>query len=97
MKHDQNHYDVHVLICTNEKKNGAGCGPKGGQQLVDQLKAWSKEQKIPKKIRINKSGCLGRCDEAIACVAYPKGDWQVEVDLSDEQKLQDWILKLSKE
>ena len=92
MKHDQNAYDLHILVCTNVKPNGTGCGAKGGQEIVDQLKMWARSN-LSKggKVRINKSGCLGRCDEAIACVAYPKGEWLVEATPQDLPEIQEWI------
>jgi predicted metal-binding protein len=97
MKKDKDYYDLHVLVCTNEKKHGGGCGPKGGQELVDKLKAWSKENGLKKELRINKSGCLGRCEDGIVCVAYPKAEWLTEVDLGDEKKVEEWILKLTQD
>jgi (2Fe-2S) ferredoxin len=97
MKHDQDGYDLHILVCTNEKAGGLGCGGKGGQVIVDQLKAWSRSGALQGgKVRINKSGCLGRCDEAIACVAYPKGEWVVEATPQDLPEIQAWISGLLK-
>jgi (2Fe-2S) ferredoxin len=98
MKIDKDGYDLHVLVCTNEKKNEKGCGPKGGQDIVDALKEWSKSGAIEKgKIRINKSGCLGRCEEGIVCVAYPKGEWVVDASKHDIKDIQKWILSMVKE
>jgi len=93
MKKDKDRYELHVLVCTNDKKKG--CGPKGGQEIVDELKEWTKSGIFPKgSIRVNKSGCLGRCDEAIACVAYPKGEWVVEASPKDVPAIQEWISSL---
>jgi len=103
MKKDQEGYDLHVLICTNEKLNGGGCGPKGSKLIVDELKAWTKSdafrQKLglSRRIRVNQSGCLGRCDEGIICVAYPKGEWVVEAKPSDLPAIQEWISSLMNE
>ena len=97
MKKDQGSYDLHILVCTNEKPNGTGCGPKGGQEIVEKLKVWSKSGALQGgKVRINKSGCLGRCEHAIACVAYPKGEWVVEANPSDLPEIQAWISSLMK-
>jgi (2Fe-2S) ferredoxin len=96
MKIDQDGYELHVLVCTNDKKNG--CGPKGGQEIVDQLKEWTKSGIFEKgTVRVNKSGCLGRCDEGIACVAYPKGEWVVEAMPNDVQAIEEWISSLMNE
>ena len=96
MKKDQDYFDLHVLVCTNEKKRGEGCGDKGSQELVDQLKSWSKENGLKGKVRINKSGCLGRCEAGIVCVAYPEAEWLTEVTLKDREEVEAWILELAK-
>jgi (2Fe-2S) ferredoxin len=87
-------YDLHILICTNEKEGGrSSCGPKGGQAIVDHLKAWVKEQKFPGRIRVNRSGCLGKCESGIAGVAYPRGEWVLEASPADLPKIEEWIRK----
>ena len=35
------------------------------------------------KVRINKAGCLDRCEEGPAVVVYPEGTWYTYVDASD--------------
>lgn len=92
MKIENNGYDLHVLICTNEKSKGESCGPQGAQSIVDELKTWSKQAVLKGKVRINKSGCLGKCEEGIACVAYPKGDWVLNAKPSDLEEIKTWIL-----
>lgn len=95
MKQDQDYFDFHLLICTNERVVGENCCSKGAQKLVEELKPWLKSElhKLGKdgKGRINKSGCLGRCGEGIACVAYPTGEWLTDVKVGDVEKLKDWI------
>jgi predicted metal-binding protein len=93
MKIQREGYDLHVLVCTNEKEGGrASCGPKGGQAIVDHLKVWLKEGKIPGKVRVNRSGCLGKCESGVACVAYPAGEWVLEASPSDLFEIERWIL-----
>jgi (2Fe-2S) ferredoxin len=95
MKQDQDYFDFHLLICTNERATGDNCCAKGAGKLIEELKPWLKDelQKAGKtgKGRINKSGCLGRCSEGIACVAYPSGEWFTDVKVDDVEKLKDWI------
>ena len=50
---------------------------------------------IGKNVRINKSGCLGRCDEGIVCAAYPNNEWVVEAKPSDVLEIEAWILGLA--
>tara|TARA_B100001113_G_scaffold175191_1_gene143564 strand:+ start:16152 stop:16379 length:228 start_codon:yes stop_codon:yes gene_type:complete len=40
-------------------------------------------------VRINKSGCLNRCEEGIACVIYPQGIWY---KISDNDEIIDKII-----
>jgi|TARA_Y100000310_G_C20643226_1_gene795131 (2Fe-2S) ferredoxin len=39
------------------------------------MKARAKELKLSKRLRINKSGCLGRCEFGPVMVIYPEGTW----------------------
>ncbi len=89
MKTDDKGYDLHVFVCTNDKSDA--CGDRGGQEIVNKLKAWSKKEGLKGKIRINKAGCLGRCESAVACVAYPKGEWAVKASPNDIEALEEWV------
>ena len=95
MKTDAEIYDLHVFVCTNDKKDG--CGEKGGPEIVKELKAWTREAGLKGKVRINKSGCLGRCDLGVACVAYPKGEWAIKARPEDMEAIESWVAKLAKE
>jgi len=35
------------------------------------------------KVRVNKSGCLDRCEEGPVCVVYPEGTWYTYIDETD--------------
>ena len=86
-------YDLHVLICTNTKEKGQSCGPKGARELVDQLKPWIKSKGLQGRVRVNASGCLGKCESGIACVAYPRGEWVLDAAPIDLPDLQKWLEK----
>lgn len=98
MKQDQNYFDFHLLVCTNERGKGReDCFSKGAPELIEELKPWVKEEmkRLGKdgRARVNKTGCLGRCDEGIACVAYPGGEWFTEVrpKEKDIERMKEWI------
>lgn len=74
-------YELHVFVCTKSGDNA--CGPIGGEALRDQLKAEIKARKLNHKIRINKSGCLGKCAEGANVVIYPQGKWFHYCDSND--------------
>ena len=88
-------YDLHVLICTNSKEKGQSCGPKGAKLILDHLKPWAKSKGFKGKVRVNASGCLGKCDSGVACVAYPEGEWVLGADPADLSGLEKWIEGLS--
>ena len=58
------YYKAHVFCCTNERPAGherGCCKEKGADKLQNYMKARVKELGI-KDVRINKSGCLDRCE-----------------------------------
>lgn len=78
---------AHLFVCTNEKK-GESCGEKGGAKLRARVKDLSKEHPEWKgQVRINSSGCLGRCEEGIVAVCYPQGKWFTGLEAKDEDVL----------
>lgn len=80
------HYSKHVFLCTNQKAAGKKCCANGGGELfVDHFKSKLLELELfgPGKIRISKSGCLGRCSEGPCLVIYPDGVWYTYHSLED--------------
>ena len=72
------HFDVHVFCCINERIAGhhrGSCSARGSVALQEYMKARAKELKIDKRLRINKSGCLDRCELGPVMVIYPEGTW----------------------
>ena len=71
------YYRVHVFCCVNERPadHPRGCClAKGAQELRDYMKARAKDLKL-RKVRINASGCLDRCELGPTMVVYPEGVW----------------------
>ncbi|MCW8398455.1 (2Fe-2S) ferredoxin domain-containing protein [Legionella sp. PATHC038] len=72
------YYNKHVLICTNQKAAGKQCcANTGGEAFFDYMKSRLLEFEMhgPGKIRVSKSGCLGRCSSGPCIVIYPEGVW----------------------
>ncbi len=76
------YYDKHVFCCQNvrEPKDARGCcSAKGAVELREYMKDRCKELALKdgrfKKIRINASGCLDRCELGPTMVIYPEGIW----------------------
>ena len=82
------YYQRHVFFCTNDRGLGAdrpSCNRCGSAAMRDYAKGRVKELGLAGegKVRVNKAGCLDRCEEGPVCVVYPEGTWYTYVDESD--------------
>ncbi|HSS46738.1 MAG TPA: (2Fe-2S) ferredoxin domain-containing protein [Burkholderiales bacterium] len=80
------HYQRHVFFCCNQRESGETCC---NNHHANDLRTYAKEKikalKLagPGKIRINKAGCMDRCNEGPVLVVYPEGVWYTYVDQHD--------------
>ena len=94
-------YKKHIFFCTNKKNDESGCSYLSAvdaqgfaKMYLQALDMWGEG-----KIRVSKSGCLGRCVDGPVCVVYPDGVWYTYVDevdikeILDKSVLQDQIVK----
>lgn len=86
------YYQRHVFFCLNEREDGAACCARHGaadmqQHAKSRIKALDLNGKG--RIRINKSGCLDRCNEGPCVVVYPEGVWYTYVDVHDIDEIID--------
>lgn len=94
------HYLKHVFVCTNQKAPGKTCcANSGGIDFFDYLRDQLLEQDLagPGKVRVSKSGCLGRCSLGPCIVIYPEGVWYTyqnheDIDLIIESHLKQNII-----
>lgn len=90
------YYTKHIFFCVNQRASGESCcNDSGAEQFCAYAKTKIKTLGLAGKagIRINKSGCLGRCDDGPVLVVYPEGVWyryetQQDIDEIIEQHLQ---------
>ncbi len=71
------YYTKHVFCCTNERPPGherGCCKSKGSEKLQNYMKSRVKELGI-ENMRINKAGCLDRCELGSVFVVYPDEVW----------------------
>lgn len=82
-------YDIHLFVCTNERKNSnrRSCGEQHGLLLIEKLKQIFSEFQIQGNIRIQRCGCLGICDLGPTIAIYPEGTFYVNVQLDDVPEL----------
>ncbi len=89
---DQAYFQHHVFFCINERNDGrACCADRNAQALQDYAKKRLKTLGMngPGKIRINKAGCLDRCEEGPVLVVYPEGIWYTYIDQEDIDEIVD--------
>ena len=89
----------HVFFCLNQRTNGeASCGDHNAQAAFDHCKRRVKEEGLagPGQVRVNKAGCMDRCQGGPIAVVYPEGTWYTYVDEKDIDEIVDSHLKNGK-
>jgi (2Fe-2S) ferredoxin len=62
--------------------------PKGSLTTPNSVvKSWVWQ--APGKVRVNKAGCLDRCEHGPVMVVYPEGIWYTAIDQSDIDEIID--------
>lgn len=86
------YYRHHVFFCLNQREGGRTCcADKGAQTAQEHAKRRIKQLGLngPGQVRINKSGCMDRCEEGPIIAIYPAGVWYTYVDLEDIDEIID--------
>ena len=86
------YYRYHVFFCTNKRRDGrACCEDHNADALRDYAKGRVKELGLAGRggVRINKAGCLDRCNEGPVMVVYPEEVWYTFVDKDDIDEIID--------
>lgn len=84
------YFKHHVFFCCNQRAEGESCCANHG---AAELQAYAKDRvaalglKGKGKVRINKAGCLDRCDEGPVLVVYPDNVWYTFVDKADVDEI----------
>jgi (2Fe-2S) ferredoxin len=80
------YYQHHVFFCTNQRAEGENCC---NNHRVTELHAYAKKKVAALglngegKVRMNKAGCLDRCELGPILVIYPEETWYTFMDESD--------------
>ncbi len=104
-----NDIDIHFFVCTNVKNEDpiTGITPKhcAGENAVQSLKKYLKfialendhiEQQLS-NIRINKSGCMGRCAKGPIAICYYRHNENFEqkwFHYQDSHEMEEFLLNL---
>ena len=78
-------FRLHAFVCTNQRdpnKPRECCAAKNSLDVMTRLKRAARAAGID-DVRVNKAGCLDRCEQGVSCVIYPDGIWYT---LPDEEK-----------
>ena len=81
-------------MCTNDRGEDAerpSCNMCGSERVLKHAKARAKEMGLAGegKVRIQRSGCLDRCEDGPVCVVYPDAVWYTYVDEFDIDEIID--------
>jgi len=90
------YYQRHIFFCTNRRDDGrACCAAAQAERLQAHAKAKVKALGLagPGKVRVNKAGCLDRCELGPVAVVYPEAVWYTFVDLHDVDEIVEEHLK----
>ena len=86
------YFKHHVFFCCNQRAPGDTCC---NAHNATAMQTYAKDRvgalglKGRGKIRINKAGCLDRCDEGPVLVVYPDNVWYTYVDQEDIDEIID--------
>ena len=86
------HFAKHVFFCLNHRDDGRACC---AQHDAERLQAYAKQRVKAAglagagKVRVNKAGCLDRCEHGPVAVVYPEGVWYTFVDERDIDEIVD--------
>lgn len=90
------YYSKHILLCTNQKALGKQCcANSGGEEFFQHMKSKLLELDMhgPGKIRLSKTGCLGRCSSGPGIVIYPEGIWYTYSSFADiDQIIESYLI-----
>lgn len=90
------YFERHIFFCLNQRDGGRECcKAKGAEALQEHCKSRVKALGLagPGKVRVNKAGCLDRCEEGPVAVVYPEGVWYTFVDQEDIDEIVDSHLR----
>ena len=84
------YFTHHVFFCCNQRAEGeTSCANHNAVALQTYAKDRIGQLKLKGKgkIRINKAGCMDRCDDGPVIVVYPEEVWYHYVDKEDVEEI----------
>ena len=84
------HFKHHVYFCCNQREpEETYCNARGASEMQTYAKDRIGELKMegPGKVRIDRAGCLDRCDHGPVIVVYPEAVWYTYIDKEDVEEI----------
>jgi (2Fe-2S) ferredoxin len=82
-------HDVFIFICANRRSSGVHCGSDEFDAAFESIRRLLNRFKpqLKHKIKLNKSGCLGKCGSGPNLVIFPDNIWYRFTSLSDLEEV----------
>ncbi len=81
-------FEKHVLVCTQEKPDGAPCcADRGGKALLEATRAEVAAAGLATEVLVTGCGCLGLCERGPTVLVYPEGHWYTKLGLGEVKPL----------
>ncbi len=77
------HFEKYLLICENERAEGACCARRDGVKLRESLKETIKAKGLNRRVRVSRTGCLDVCSEGANILLMPDNIWFKRVEEKD--------------
>lgn len=80
------YYKHHIFFCLNHREGGREhCSAKNAEAMQAYAKSRVKDLGLAGvgEVRVNRAGCLDRCELGPVAVVYPEGVWYTYVDEED--------------
>lgn len=90
------YYQRHIFFCLNQREGEPACNnSRFAEQMLELAKGRVKALGLhgPGAVRVNRAGCLGRCELGPVAVVYPEGVWYCYVDADDVLEIVDSHLR----
>ena len=85
---------AHFFLCCRERQDGKSCCyKKGAEDMVKELKLWTKEMGLNQHIKVSKSSCLGFCESGITGVVYPHNQWFHKISPENLDEIKEFLIK----
>lgn len=94
MEISESRFGKYILVCENEKTEGACCAHRNGVKLRETLKEMVKARGLNRKIRVSRTGCLDVCSEGANVLLMPDNIWFKRVEEKDLHAILDKAVSL---